>query len=246
MGSGTEIAGECSCPAFEDHGLCKHMVATALAANAAAEGSGEAEDAAGALGRIRDHLKAQGADALIEIIMDLAERDAVLFRRLSMAAVAVTADDKTLEARLRKSIREATGTRGYVDYQAADDWAGGVEAVLGTIADLVPAGRAALALKLVVQAIDGIEDSIEEIDDSEGHCSGLLQRAGDIHLAAARASRPDPVELAADLFEREVEGAWGTFDGAVSRYADVLGSPGARGIPSARGRSLGEAATPDP
>src|SRR5882724_11926338 len=32
---GTDIGGECSCPAFEDWGFCKHMVATALAANAA-------------------------------------------------------------------------------------------------------------------------------------------------------------------------------------------------------------------
>lgn len=39
-GGGTEIDGTCSCPAFADHGFCKHLVATALAANAAA-GAGE-------------------------------------------------------------------------------------------------------------------------------------------------------------------------------------------------------------
>jgi uncharacterized Zn finger protein len=226
-GTGTEIGGECSCPAFENFGVCKHMVATALAANAVAEGEGgEAAEAIGARERIRDHLKARGVDALIEMILDLAERDPALHRRLALAAVAVKADDEMLEARLRTSIRDATGTRGYVDYQEAGDWAAGVETVLDAIADLVPAGRASVALKLVVQAIDCLEDSIEEIDDSDGHCSGLLEHAGDIHLAAARAGRPDPVELAADLFEREVNGAWGIFDGAVSSYADVLGSDG--------------------
>src|SRR6267378_4800633 len=34
-GRGKEIDGACSCPAFEDWGFCKHMVAAALAANAA-------------------------------------------------------------------------------------------------------------------------------------------------------------------------------------------------------------------
>jgi uncharacterized Zn finger protein len=40
-GRGHTSAGECSCPAFADHGFRKHLVATALAANAAGEG-GEA------------------------------------------------------------------------------------------------------------------------------------------------------------------------------------------------------------
>ena len=33
-GHGTQIGGECSCPAIEDWGFCKHIVAAALAANA--------------------------------------------------------------------------------------------------------------------------------------------------------------------------------------------------------------------
>ena len=54
-GRGKEIGGECSCPAFEDWGFCKHMVAAALAANAA--GSDAPAGGASALARIRDHLK---------------------------------------------------------------------------------------------------------------------------------------------------------------------------------------------
>ncbi len=60
-GRGSDIDGECSCRAFADWGFCKHMVATALAANVAGDGA-EAE-AAGALSRIRDHLKRKGIDA---------------------------------------------------------------------------------------------------------------------------------------------------------------------------------------
>src|SRR5216683_7847295 len=72
-GRGRKIGGECSCPAFEDWGFCKHMVAAALAANAA--GSDAEIEGVGALARIRGHLKKKSVDALIEMIMSLAEWD---------------------------------------------------------------------------------------------------------------------------------------------------------------------------
>jgi len=224
VGRGRKIGGECSCPAFDDWGFCKHMVATALAANAA--GCGAETDGAGALVRIRRHLKQQGTDALIEMIVDMAVRDPALFRRLDLAAATVQADDKTIEARLHKAIDGATRTRGFVDYREAAGWAEGVDSALDVVADLASGGRADLAFKLVERAIDRIERAIEEVDDSDGHCGALLDRARDIHLTAARAARPDPVTLARELFGREINGDYGTFDGALELYADVLGDAG--------------------
>lgn len=221
-GRGKRIGGACSCPAFEDRGFCKHMVAVGLAANAS-DGSA---DGAGALARMREHLKGKGIDALVELIVGLAERDPALFRRLDMAAAVVRADDKMLEARQRQAIDGATRTRGFVDYREAAGWAAGVDAALDTLAALMPAGRAGLALRLVERAIDRIESAIEEIDDSDGHCGTLLERAQDIHLAAAGEARPEPVQLARDLFAREVEGQYDTFSGVASLYAGVLGDAG--------------------
>lgn len=223
-GSGTTIDGECSCPAFEDWGFCKHMVAAALAANAV--GANDAGAGEGALARIRRHLAAKGADALVEMIVDMAERDPVLWRNLDMAATAAGEDDRTLEAHFRKAVDDATRTGGYVDYREAFDWAASVEAVLDRVAELVPAGRAVLALRLIDRALSRIEEAIGEIDDSDGHCGGLLERAREIHLQACRAAKPDPVKLARDLFARETKGDYGTFHGAAALYADVLGEAG--------------------
>jgi uncharacterized Zn finger protein len=221
-GQGRTIDGECSCPAFSDWGFCKHMVATALAANAE-EAEGAAE---GALGRIREHLKGLGTDVLVEMILVLAERDPALFRKLELAAAATQADEKVLGARLRKAIDGATRTRGFVDYREAGGWAAGVESALEAVAALVPAGRATLALDLALHAIDRIEDAIEEIDDSDGHCGGLLEHAQEIHLEAAGIVRPEPAALAHELFGRETAGAWGTFDGACTLYGEILGDAG--------------------
>jgi len=216
------IGGECSCPAFEDWGFCKHMVATALAANAAGDGA----EAEGAFSRIRAHLKEKTVDALVEMILDVAERDPALFRKLDMAAAAMSADDEELEARLRKAIDGATRTGGFVAYDEAAGWASDVDAALDAIADLPSAGRAGIALKLAERAIDRIERAIADIDDSDGHCGGLLERARAIHLAAARVSPPDPVPFARNLFARETEGEYNTFCGAVALYAEVLGEEG--------------------
>lgn len=223
-GRSKKIDGECSCPAFTDWGFCKHMVATALAVNAVS-GEAEAEDA-GALARIRNHLKEQGIDALVEMILGLAEQDLTFFRKLDMAAVAAKSDDKTLEKRLRKSLDNATRTEGYIAYREAGGWAAGVDVALDAIAGLVPAGRAEMALRLAGRALDRIENAIESIDDSDGHCGGLLERVSEIHLKAASAARPEPVAFARTLFAREMKDDYGTFYGAVAPYAGLLGEQG--------------------
>ncbi len=92
LGAGSSFSGQCSCPAFSDHGFCKHMVATALSANAMEPG--EAKQAGNRFARIRDNLRAQGVDALVSRIMELAERDPALFEELEFAAELDDADDE--------------------------------------------------------------------------------------------------------------------------------------------------------
>jgi uncharacterized Zn finger protein len=221
LGKGETVEGECACLAFGDHGFCKHMVATALAANEIDDGPASE----GALGRIRAHLVAKPVDALVAMIVDLAERDSALFRKLEIASAADGDDEKALAARLGKLIDQATATRGYVEYRAAGAWAGGVDEALDALDALDPR-HDRLLLQLTGRAIDRIESAIESIDDSDGECGSLLERARDMHLRAARGTRPDPIALARDLFEREIGDGYGTFDGAAWLYADVLGEAG--------------------
>ena len=170
-GRGTNIDGECSCRAFGDRGFCKHLVATALAANDA----GGSSEALGALDRIRRHLATKKIDTLVEMIVGLAERDTTLLRELDMTAAFAFADDNTLMERLRRAIDDATLIEHYVQYREVRGWADEVSSVLDRIATLATDGRAALALDLAGHALSRIAMAILSIDDSDGFGGGLLE-----------------------------------------------------------------------
>jgi hypothetical protein len=110
-------------------------------------------------------------------------------------------------------IDSATRTRDFVDYHEAGGWAAEVDTVLDSIAGLASGARAGLAIELAERAVDRIAEAIEQIDDSDGHCTTLLARSCDIHLAAVREVRPEPIRLARDLFAREMADEYGTFGG---------------------------------
>jgi len=233
-GGGADIDGSCSCRAFEDRGFCKHMVAAALAANAT---GGPGADGPDATTRIREHLKSKSVDALIDMILGLAEHDAALFRRLDLAASALQGDERAIEARLCKAIDRATRIRGYIEYAEVPGWAEGVHDAINALDDLAAGGHAGLVLKLAEHAIARIESAVAAIDDSDGDGGALLERARDLHLAACIAARPNPAKLARYLFEREVNHPYDTFYGSAGLYEEALGEAGLGEF-----RSLAEAA----
>jgi uncharacterized Zn finger protein len=223
-GAGKKFSGKCSCPAFSDWGFCKHLVATALATNELEPGA--LEEAAGRFARIRDHLRAKGVEPLVEMIMGLAERDPTLLSELELAAAAATADDETLFSQFKKAITEATRTHGFIEYRDAPAWAEKVESILDRIANLIGSGRAQLVLRLLDHFFARMDGALNAMDDSDGQGGSLYAKACDIHLAACREAKPDPVALARGLFAREVDSGWDFFHGASETYQEMLGAAG--------------------
>ncbi len=224
VGMGKKFSGECSCPAFSDWGFCKHLVATALAANSL--GSGALEQASSRFAKIREYLRAKGVEGLVEMVVGLAERDPSLLKELELSAAAAGADDSTLLAQFKKAITEATRTHGYVEYRNMRGWAQGIESVLDRIADLIENGRAALVLRLLDHFFARMDQALENIDDSDGGGAHVYAKACNIHLAACSQAKPDPVALARALFAREVDSEWEFFHGASGAYEDILGEVG--------------------
>ena len=148
-----------------------------------------------------------------------------MLRKLDMPATLLQADDKTLEAHLCDLLEMPDTGRG-LNRREMSSWAAGVDIMLDTIAELMSSGRAGLALRLIEQAIERIENAGEEIVAPSGRHKALLNRMRDIHLAATRVVRPEPVRLAGYLFDRERFSSHETFHRAAALYADVLGDEG--------------------
>ena len=224
-GSGEHFSGGCSCPAFSDWGFCKHLVATALAANAV--DAGVLAQQSSRENRLREYLRGKTVDQLVDMIMGIAERESDLRRELELAALEVSADDKTLLKELTRAITRGVRTNRYISYGEADDWAQHVHAVLDRIECLIAVGRAPLVLELLPHFFACMDETVPEmVDDSDGQSGSLYGRACEIRVAATREVNPDPVTLARDLFAREVETECDHFAGASETYADVLGPAG--------------------
>jgi uncharacterized Zn finger protein len=226
-GQGSKIDGTCNCPAYDEAGFCKHLVAVGLAANEATNLEETDDMPPDLLGRVRAFLGTLPHEKLVELLVELAASDDALLHRLNLAAgLSGVDDDDAILTNYRQAINAATQTHGYVDYDEAADWATMVDSVLDAVAELIPRNKGDLALRLIEHAISRISDALNEIDDSNGEGTLLLDRLTALHLEACGATRPDPVELARDLFEREMEEEWGLFRNAVETYATILGESG--------------------
>jgi hypothetical protein len=223
IGTGKKFSGTCSCPAFSDWGFCKHLVATALTANSL--GSEALEQTSNRFAKIREYLRARGIEGLVEMVVGLAERDPALLKELELSAVAAVADDKTLLGQFKKAIAEATRTHRDVEYRKMRDWVQGIDRVLDRLAGLIENGRAALVLQLLDHFFARMDDALGDIDDSDGGGGNLYAKACEIHLAACRQAKPDPVALARALFAREVDSEWDFFTGQARHTRKSWGTP---------------------
>ncbi len=84
-------------------------------------------------------------------------------------------------------------------------------------------------LRKLELAIAGAEESLEQIDDSNGEAMPAIQLLAEVHRRACQQRRPDPVEPAERLFHLQTEGSWDTFYDVLPDYREPLGNAGLRG-----------------
>ena len=127
----------------------------------------------------------------------------------------------------RQALEAAFETDGYVGYREAYDYTSGIDSVLDSLGQLLEDGHADAVVALAEHAADLAEEALGYLDDSDGGMSGVAEHIRELHLAACVASRPDPVALARNLYDRERHGGdLEIFYGAAGTYADVLGDEG--------------------
>jgi hypothetical protein len=219
----------CSCPVGHEGEFCKHCVAVGLALHAGGQraGAGPSEDAGPAFGEadVRAYLSRLDKEELVSLLLEQADGDERLHRRLTLQAARATSGTAPSSA-WKGALADALGTDDFIEFREAYDYACGIEEVIETLEDFLRDGQAAKVIGLAEHGIAELERSLEHVDDSDGWLGGLLDRLQELHLEACRQARPEPVELAERLFEAEMESSFDAFHRAALVYGDVLGETG--------------------
>lgn len=168
------------------------------------------------------YLQGLDASALRRLVLEASWRDDGLRQKLRIAA---TASGKKGLGSLRKAVKLATKTNGFLDWGEAGNYAIGLEDLAQLLADRIDDGDAAL-VELIEEAISRAEDALQHIDDSGGEVMPAILELRKVHLAACNELRPDPVALARRLWAFQMLGEWDTFHEVLPDYAEALGDEG--------------------
>ncbi|SPB18176.1 zinc finger SWIM domain-containing protein [Caballeronia novacaledonica] len=233
VGLDEELAYKCSCPVGQSGTFCKHVVAVALSW---LENSGvevfhpdESEPTKTRKKRktaeelIAEYVATLDDDAIRKLLLEAVERDMVLRDKLLFAARAASANDLPS---MKAAVREATRIGRPLDWREAGGFGDGLFSLAEALRLRLSGPAAAQVVELAELAIAGAEESLEQIDDSNGDVMpGILELAA-VHLEACKQTSPDPVKLADRLFRYQSEGAWDTFYDVLPKYAEPLGERG--------------------
>ncbi len=236
-----DLAGDCTCPRAADGYFCKHCVAVGLAwlaENSAAPKSGVAS---GKKKRrdpwrdIKEYLTTQPPETLVDLLLDVAQRDDRLYQSLLLNAERTGGGGNVAKA-FRRAIDGATRIHGFVDWREVRTFAGNIDQVADSLTELLKPDTAATLVELAEYAIESVENSLEQVDDSNGEIGEIVYRLGELHLKACTMARPEPAALAERLFRFETTLPFGLCSFDAATYRNALGKDGLR-----RYRELAEA-----
>ena len=226
-----DLAWGCTCPWAADGYFCKHCVAVGLAWLAENSAVPKSGNASGKKKRrdpwrdIKDFLGAQPQETLVELLLDVARRDDRLYQSLLLKAERVVGGGNVVKA-FRRAIDDASSTHGFIDWHEVRTFAGNLDQVADSLAELLKPDTAAMLVDLAEYAIERIEGALEQVDDSDGEIAGIVCRLGEMHLEACAMAKPDAAALAERLFRLETTLPFGICSFDATTYRDALGKKG--------------------
>lgn len=193
--------------------------------------------------RFATYLGAQSKETLVAMLLEVSWRDDRLAQSLLVKSAPSGKQDSLVDE-LRQVIDDVTTVDGFVDWRSLHSFSDPLDQAVDTLAELLTHERAAALVELAQYAIEQTEAALEQVDDSNGQVGDILCRLGDLHLKACKLARPDPVELAHDLFHLETSLPFGVCSFSALTYKDALGAKGLqnyRALAQAQWDALGHA-----
>jgi hypothetical protein len=115
-----------------------------------------------------------------------------------------------------------------VGWREAGNFAGKVEQMADSLADLLTPEAAASLVELAEYAIEQVENALEQIDDSNNEISNTVDRLGELHRKACALACPDPAPLAERPFDLETTLPFHVCSFDPITYQEALGAEGLR------------------
>jgi hypothetical protein len=172
-----------------------------------------------------ENLEALGAQRLAELLMDIAEGDAAVKRRLRLELAAREAPE-TVAAEVRKRLAQIARARSFVDWRKVRDLAADLEAQRRAIVDQVARIDPAEALELMWRFMGLAESVHERCDDSNSVIGDVFRGACRDLGPLADMAKSDPVALADRVFAALNENNYGQYDHLIETLAPALGGKG--------------------
>lgn len=201
---GGELVGECTCPHAADGFFCKHCVAVGLLVLEGGADGGAAD--------VRGYVESLDRVELIDLIVEHANEDPVLFRKLSLKA-----GRHDIEA-LRRHVEATLKVRGFVGFQGTLAYTEKVREVLVTAGEVMDGPLLRRIIELVVEALDFVEDSFGTLNDE-------VRSALALYAQACADAPPDPKELAEWLLRLDLDGS-GRVEVSIADFTGGLGFEG--------------------
>ena len=261
------LDGSCDCPHGEEGNFCKHCVAVALVylfhaehgtlaalATPAAESPPQPDDLAG-------YLSTLDRDDLMDLLLDAADRDPALRRRLELRTTVGTGTPRTTDlaatedriARLL-AVNDYTGDddydyyHGYVPYAEAHGYGEAVSDVTALLRELAETDGPEAAADLAGRALRRVGEAVSQVDDSDGYVGGAATELAELHADLCADAHPEPTALATWLLDFQTAGFdWPEL--TLAAYAPALGEAGLASYGeqlTARWRDWAERGTADP
>ena len=178
-----------------------------------------------------DNLVALGAERLAAILVELANGDADVKRRLRLELVAQQGGD-SIAAEIGKRLTALRSARSFIDWQKRRDFVRDLDLQRTMITDRLAPTRPDLALDLLWRFLDLAEPVLNRVDDSSGSVGDVFRLACEELGAVAAKARPEPVALADRVFAALLANNYGVYDGLVPVMVPALGEVGAAHLKS--------------
>ncbi|WP_034268521.1 SWIM zinc finger family protein [Actinospica robiniae] len=217
------LAGQCSCPWGQEGNFCKHCVAVGLAVLAAWAAGGPTAATGPARPDLDAWLESLTEAELREELRVLIRGDRELRRRFELRVAQAGQDAGQVHGLVRQLLRR--GGREFIDYEDGDAYAVRVEEAGHAIEGLIEAGAAEEAMLVCREAAGFAIEALATAEDANGSIYAAVTDLLPLHLRAARAARPDPLELARHLAEHNLADEL-DLGHDVGEYTDLLGAKG--------------------